>query len=41
MQRADNWNTIRSGNGFGVGSFHPTGGSFGGGGFGGGFRGRR
>jgi len=41
MQRANSWNTIRSGNGFGGGSFHPTGGRFGGGGFGGGFRGRR
>ena len=38
MQRADSWNTIRSGNGFGGGSFRPTGGGFGGGGFRGGGR---
>ena len=40
MLRTNDWNNIRSGGGFGGGSFRPSGGGFGGGGFGGGgFRG--
>jgi hypothetical protein len=40
MLRTNDWSNIRSGGGFGGGSFRPSGGGFGGGGFGGGgFRG--